>query len=215
MAPAWGSRGGHAPRSCSSCRRDCTASGGLGRSAVAPTARRYVLLGWTPSPKDVEGTTSPALKLRAVVDARSLRLFVWKLHNAVSASIERSERWYQQVDSITTSRYWPNVQATLYRAASFSGVVSATRVAKTLEVVDCAVRLNQLRESLLDVSTEHADELAATAAPLIAELDATLLASGVLSETYGYNGRVEDAPPDVDYVEKHAGLSRHEHWTLA
>ena len=62
------------------------------------------------------GATTAASRLSYITDGRALRLFVWKLHNAVSASIERSEAWYKPSDSMNTSRYWPNMQATLRRA---------------------------------------------------------------------------------------------------
>ena len=102
-------------------------------------ARRYILVGWQPSPESLEGLTTPLDKLSYVTDARTLRLFVWKLHNAVSASIERSEKWYQQGDSVNTSRYWPNVYATVHRAQYHSGVVGASRLSKTLDVLDKAL----------------------------------------------------------------------------
>lgn len=40
----------------------------------------YILVGWTPSPTDLQGITSPAKKLEYVTDVRSLRLFIWKLY---------------------------------------------------------------------------------------------------------------------------------------
>lgn len=51
----------------------------------------FIFLGWKPNADNLTGQTTEADKLSTVSDGRSLRLFVWKLHNAVSASVERGE----------------------------------------------------------------------------------------------------------------------------
>jgi hypothetical protein len=55
--------------------------------------------------------TKIADKLTYVTDARSLRLFIWKLHNAVASSIARQEEWYKRNDmALYTNRYWPSLE---------------------------------------------------------------------------------------------------------
>ena len=155
-------------------------------------------------------------KLSAVTDGPSLRLFVWKLHNAVSASISRSESWYNEARSITTSRYWPNIHAEIYRGKTGSGAVSADRMLKIIKVVEVAADLEGLRKKYITnvttVASEteseekhgaegggHGDEwrisdvegLLEEAAPLVRELDTTMVREGLLQESYGFHGHVD------------------------
>ena len=82
----------------------------------------YAILGWKGNDLDEsksEGRLEISLqdKLDTIVDAASLRLFVWKLHNAVNSSIARTESWFHKdEDAIVTSRYYPNVDAELRRS---------------------------------------------------------------------------------------------------
>lgn len=178
----------------------------------------YILMGWQEMgmAEHLDGITTPADKLKYVVDTRTLRLFIWKLHNAVNASIERSEVWYKQVDSVNTNRYWPNLYGELHRGGLHSGAVSASRLSRTLNVVDSAVKLNLVRGSLgAGVTAEQVEGLLKAAKPRIEELDEAVLASGFLEETYGYSGQVDDAPPDPDYADKAEAFMRDVHYTLA
>ena len=54
-------------------------------------------------------------------------------------------------------------------------------------------------------------------APLVEELDAAILASGFLHETYGFSGIIDDAPPDCDpdHARKHDEFGRNENFTVA
>merc|ERR1712054_198703 len=102
----------------------------------------YIFVGWEPSAANPTGDLSPGEKLNYVKDGRTLRLFVWKLHNAVNSSIHRSEKWYKSCDSIYTSRYWPNMKGTLYRATLKSGLVSAERMMKMVKLLKIASKLS-------------------------------------------------------------------------
>ncbi|MEO1200702.1 MAG: EF-hand domain-containing protein, partial [Pseudomonadota bacterium] len=74
----------------------------------------YLLLG--PRLGDKAGTADLLVsiedKLSVITDGASLRLFLWKLHNTVSASIERTEPWFRRDEhAIYTTRHWPSVGA--------------------------------------------------------------------------------------------------------
>ena len=118
--------------------------------------------------------------------------------------------------SVTTSRYWPNLYATLYRAELHSGVVSASRLNKMLKVTDTAVELQSLREDLeqLEANPDDAAELREVGEELVGKLDAAMLDSGLLQETYAFNGKKSDEV-DVDFVQKYEDFMRNAHFTLA
>ena len=71
-----------------------------------------------------------AVHERVAIDARALRLFLWKLHNAVSSSISRQEEWYQRRGSVLyTNRFWPSLESELSRAKALrSATVPRTRL---------------------------------------------------------------------------------------
>ena len=160
------------------------------------------------------GATTAASRLSYITDGRALRLFVWKLHNAVSASIERSEAWYKPADSMNTSRYWPNMQATLRRAEFGSACVSATRLRTMCDVLDVAVELSHYRDALIELDAKDVDELMAEIRPKVAALDEAIVASGILPEAYRFNARLVDAVPSHDAHERLSRLARDEHFTL-
>ena len=63
--------------------------------------------------------TSIRDKLLTVTDGRSLRLFIWKLHNAVASSIARQEDWYHTNEMpLYTNRFWPSLEYEINRVES-------------------------------------------------------------------------------------------------
>ena len=50
--------------------------------------------------------------------------------------------------------------------------------------------------------------------PRATRLTAQILESGLLAETYAYNGKKHDIEPDVEYAKKHENFSRQAHFTL-
>jgi hypothetical protein len=177
----------------------------------------YLFVGWDPSAKNLTGVVEPAQKISYITDARSLSLFVWKLHNAVNSSIFREEDWYHaELEGVYTSRYWPNIDAELYRAEHRSGVVSAARIRMIMDLLKTAKELTSLRPEILALETSgHAEDLMKKVKPLLERLDRRIIASGFLQETYGYQAGLVDPEPDV-LVSLAAGeQSRSEDFTLS
>lgn len=179
----------------------------------------YLFVGWEPSADNLEGKLEPAQKISYVTDARSLSLFVWKLHNAVNSSIAREEEWYHaEVESVYTSRYWPNLDAELYRAQNASGVASAHRLLMIVDLLKTAKELAALREVILSLATDgypKASELMKKVKSLIEKLDNRILASGFLRDTYGYQPGLSDPEPDPFQSRLAGDTVRHEDFTLS
>ena len=175
----------------------------------------YLFVGWTPTADNLEGKVTAMDKLSYITDGLQLRLFVWKLHNAVNASIARSEQWYHtEESSINTSRYWPNVDAELYRASLRSGVVSANRLLELTDVLKIATKLNALRKSILEVDAAHINDLMNVITPLLQKLDFEIVDSGFLQETFAFNPDGKEPEIDIHWSDKWGHLVRHEDFTL-
>lgn len=85
----------------------------------------YLMLGCDPRRTGFEVSRDD--KLSTVADGLSLRLFFWKLHNAVSSSIARCEEWYHKDEkAFYTTRYWPSLDSELARAKTLKHVGIAT-----------------------------------------------------------------------------------------
>ncbi|MBF9059034.1 hypothetical protein HKCCSP123_07535 [Rhodobacterales bacterium HKCCSP123] len=120
----------------------------------------------------------------------SLRLFVWKLHNAVSSSIARTEQWYhREVEPLYTTRFWPGLDAELMRAHAL-GLDSLP-----LDRLECiygvlkpaahlAVYRQELQEAFAKADDARAAAIVARAAPDVAALDSAIETSGYLSRSY-------------------------------
>eukprot|EP00039_Didymoeca_costata_P002871 m.63316 g.63316 ORF g.63316 m.63316 type:complete len:630 (+) comp11574_c0_seq2:221-2110(+) len=174
----------------------------------------YLFVGWMPSKDKLNCDLKPGDKLNYITDTLSLRLFIWKLHNAVSSSIARQEQWYHQAASVNTSRYWPNIEATLYRAENYSGVAVAKEMRKIVEVLRCAMRLEVLRHEILQITEEHVEEMAETVKPLIEDLDKAILESGLLHDAYAYQPDLIDEIPNWEDAEARGSQIRSEFFTL-
>jgi hypothetical protein len=210
------------------------------------------------------GVLSPGDKLAGVKDGNALRLFVWKLHNAVSSSIARSEEWYQSTDAVNTCRYWPNIEGTVrvfrqqftlkdaigshacsleasiwhssrestaltgwhcylcrnieglaHRGSLHTGLISADRVQKTIDLLEVATRLSSMRATLTQrLTASNVAPIAAQAAQLVAKLDTLMLESGFFEEVFGFVSGVVEATPDQARSEAMGALVRNEHFTL-
>mmetsp|Transcript_21021 Transcript_21021/g.56587 ORF Transcript_21021/g.56587 Transcript_21021/m.56587 type:complete len:254 (-) Transcript_21021:504-1265(-) len=174
----------------------------------------YLFVGWEPSANNLQGVLQAGDKLSYVTDGLKLRLFVWKLHNAVNASIERGEAWYKAAASINTSRYWPNMEANLFRASMMTGVAPAGRLAKLSNVLESATKLNALRASVLAVDEAHVGVLMAEVKPLIAALDDSIVSSEFLTEAFKFDPKLIDALPDPDAMAQSGAMARNQHFTL-
>ena len=182
----------------------------------------YLLLGWTSPAENPEGQLNIENKLLYITDAGTLRLFLWKLHNSVNASIARSEAWYHSdQEAIYTSRYWPNIDAELLRANQIGvGVVSASRIEKITSILKCGTRLAAAREQILNVAKQDpaiADKVIQHVNCLIATLDKAVVDGGFLQEVYTYNPSLEDPSPALfqSVTELESSFIRHEDFTLS
>lgn len=131
----------------------------------------------------------------------SLRRFVWKLHNAVSASIQRTEPWYQREDQpIYTTRHWPSLDAEVARAQALGQrSVSVDRLSAILEVLHPVTRLATLRDELklAMARTDQAEisRIAEEARTAITALDKSIETTSFLQRTYSYDAsRTEGSP---------------------
>ncbi|WP_167767230.1 ERV1/ALR-related protein [Jannaschia formosa] len=138
----------------------------------------------------------------------SVRRFVWKLHNAVSSSIQRTEPWYHREDRpIYTTRFWPGLDAEVARAKALGqDAIAVPRLAGILEVLHPATRLATLRAEL-QLALASGDEteitrIAKAAKDEIAALDDAVERSCFLQRSYGYDRTRTEAPPHFSPEEE-------------
>ncbi len=62
--------------------------------------------------------STPEDKLSLINNFKELRLFIWKLHNAVNSSIFRNEFWYHYFPSPHTipTRWWPSIRGLIMQS---------------------------------------------------------------------------------------------------
>jgi len=160
----------------------------------------YLLLG----PRDeeqphIEVTVDE--KLSVVHDAASLRLFLWKLHNTVSASIARTEPWFHRDDHAHyTTRYWPSLDSELARAQALAqAAIETERISRIYGVLKHAAHLAVLRDELqLALTRPGSDDLRQVwtrAEETVAAIEDAVLASGFLQHHYHYNPGLEQGDP--------------------
>jgi len=166
----------------------------------------YLLLGRDPHLTNFE--VSPDAKLSALVDGHSLRLFFWKLHNTVSSSISRSEKWYRQAQKpFYTTRYWPSLDAELARAKTLRQESIATDLIYRLYgLLRAASRLAGVRtvlQKLLEKGDrEGIKEVCLVAQNYIKDLDAAVLKGQFLQETYHFDPNLVDKAPYFTFQEE-------------
>jgi len=175
----------------------------------------WTLLG----PKPENGDISCKLedKLATITNARSLRLFVWKLHNAVSSSIERQEEWYRRDDeALYTNRFWPSLESELSRAQILnSDEVPTTRLQNLYGTLKPSVQLGLLRKDVLS-ALQASDAVALQqhmneAARWTSKLETALLNANMLSVN-GYNAdKVEANPAFTAEEEEYSSGGLFEH----
>lgn len=140
-------------------------------------------------------------KLSVIHDGASLRLFVWKLHNTVSASIARSEPWFHRDDHAHyTTRYWPSLDSELARAQALAQqAIETERVSRIYGVLKHAAHLGVLRDELqLALHRPGSDELRLVwerAEAIVAAAEQAVLSSRFLQQSYHYNPALELEDP--------------------
>jgi len=151
----------------------------------------YLIVGWAQAGKGLGSTL--AQKIAEVTDGPGLRLFVWKLHNAVNSSIQRSEEWFRRQDmALVTSRFWPSTDAEVARAEFQAGpdgaqaAIPAALVGRVHAVDKGAVRLELLRERLVGGAADNVDvDRAGTireARALVRGIEQAVVASGLFEQ---------------------------------
>jgi hypothetical protein len=160
----------------------------------------YLLLG--PGKHSTHIDVTVEQKLQTITDAASMRMFLWKLHNTVSASIGRTEAWYRRDDQAHyTSRYWPSLDSELARAASIGAkMLDADRIQRMYAVIKQAAHLavvrDELQMALADAAPEKLERIMNRAEIVIPMAEEAILASRFLHETYGFD-------PNGDLKEPH------------
>ena len=159
----------------------------------------YLVLGHDPSDAELEMSASE--KLRSVHSGPALRLFFWKLHNTVNASIARQEPWYRRDErAFYTTRYWPSLDSELARARALHHISLATdRIARIYGLLKPAARLAGLRAELQHLLADRDDDdlrrISEVANEYVAELESAVVEGGFLQAAYHFDPKRIDPPP--------------------
>ncbi len=152
-------------------------------------------------------------KLSTVVDGATLRLFFWKLHNTVSASIARSEEWYHQDEqAFYTTRHWPSLDSELARASALQQASIATdRLYRIYGLLRPVSRLAGIRlelQQLLDKGDmESLKQACKMAQDYINKLELSIITGQFLQETYFFDLNTVDQAPAFTPAEEAFGRS--------
>lgn len=129
----------------------------------------------------------------------SLRLFLWKLHNAVSSSIARTEEWYHRDENpLYTTRFWPSPEAELGRARALGQqTVPVDRLMAVVAITKPVAHLSGLRSALL-AAMDRQDQAGIEAClrqadAEIARLDTAVAEAGMLQRSYVFDPAAEPA----------------------
>ncbi|HEY9655298.1 MAG TPA: hypothetical protein V6C50_07385, partial [Crinalium sp.] len=147
-------------------------------------------------------------KLSTLIDGVSLRLFFWKLHNTVSASISRSEAWYRRDEkAFYTSRYYPSLETELAQAKLLEqNYLSRDLVSRLYNVFKPVSGLAGLR-LILKKRLEQSDGVGSKAVSVAAqkyiqELDRAMLEGQFLQEIYCFDPGLVDPIPQATRVDE-------------
>lgn len=138
----------------------------------------------------------------------SLRLFVWKLHNAVSSSIARTEEWYHREEHpLYTTRFWPGLDTEIARMrAKAIEHMPVGRLAALYSVIKPSVELATLRDEIQLVLPQGKEDLleaiATRALACVARLETAMLTADLLRSTYLFDPLRVDPPPHLTEQEE-------------
>lgn len=171
----------------------------------------YLVLGLDPDADDLMVSIDD--KLNTLTGGPSLRLFLWKLHNAVSSSIARTEPWFHQEERpFYTTRYWPGLDSELARARALNhDHISIDRLGRLYGLLKPASVLASLHRKLgqspdlggREVLSGTVDE----ARELVGELDVAIVASEFLERTYTFDPALNDDAPHFTHEDEEFGRS--------
>ncbi len=166
----------------------------------------YLMLGCEPRQTDFEVSRDD--KLSAVVDGPSLRLFFWKLHNAVSASIARAEEWYHHDEkAFYTTRYWPSLDSEVARSKALKHTSIATEFIDRIDnIFKPVARLAEVKMELPKL-WEKGDEKGVKEACMVAhnhikDLEEAVISGHFLQDTYHFDPDFVDEAPHFTVEEE-------------
>jgi hypothetical protein len=159
----------------------------------------YLFLGFNSN--DMDLVISLEDKLNTISKGEDLRLFLWKLHNTVSSSISRSEKWFhKQKNPIYTNRYWPSLDAELEKAHIFNiKLIDVDKVYKVYNLLRPVSKLETLREevqyALDNNNLQLFNKCKNDFSKVIKELEENIIESNFLQQTYHYNPNLINEAP--------------------
>lgn len=168
----------------------------------------FLLLGQRPDKAWLDISLDDRLATISPDTPGSFVLFVWKLHNAVSSSIARTEDWYhREAHPLYTTRFWPGLDSEIARLRSLSvEFVPVERLATLYGVIKPSVELAILRDEIqLALAQDDHDligAIAKRATEAVARVEAAMLESGLLAQAYAYDPDKTDPPPHLTAQEE-------------
>ncbi len=168
----------------------------------------YLFLGPKKDGKDLVVTLDDKLDCISAENPGSLRVFLWKLHNAVSASIARTEPWFHSDPKpFYTTRFWPGLEAELVLAHALGQtVVDRDRLQELYGVMKAVSRLAVLRDEFVTATDENdkalLDRVYKRSDEAIADLVDAVEATRYLSRHYMYDPDKALDPPHFTAEEE-------------
>jgi hypothetical protein len=150
----------------------------------------FLLLGQKPDKEIFDISLDDRLDTISAEKPGSLRLFVWKLHNAVSSSITRTEAWYHAMSNpLYTSRHWPDLSEEIAHARALGqSEISVDRVDAIFDVTKAAAHLATIRDEILNALTAKdgaaLPHLVDRAQHLVGALEEAIITSEYLQRSY-------------------------------
>ncbi len=173
---------------------------------VAMYPMEFLLLGHKPDQRDTSITLDD--KLATITAPGALRKFLWKLHNAVSSSIARTEPWYhRQPKPLYTTRFWPSMEAEIAHAAA--GGVSSIALDRLKEIFSItkptahlAVLRDELAHALNGGDAATVAKIIDRADDAIADLERAMDETAYLTRKYAFDPDKMDKLAPVDEAQE-------------
>lgn len=159
----------------------------------------WIFTGWNPKLQNssADGFLTIQDRLFTIQNGGDLRLFLWKMHNAVQSSIERDYSWYRlNPTPLYTTRWWPSLEGETWLSNFVGdGALSAKLVQIYLDLTELGVSLNKLRPKVLSLdkaSQAERDLTTDQAQTRISTLEDRLTRSQALQAEYFFNVAISD-----------------------
>lgn len=168
----------------------------------------FLLLGQQPDKPWFDISLDDRLATIAPDMPGSMALFVWKLHNAVSSSIARTEAWYHaEANPLYTTRFWPGFDAEIAKLRSTGAQQMplddvAALNAMTRPSAELATLRDEIRLALRDGAAGALDDIMPRARDAIARIERALDVTGFLGRCYAFDPERVDPPPHLSAAEE-------------